>query len=143
MSRRQPSKTSVCGASGAGVESEPLARRITARNSGDEFPWVKGLRYVVIGAELQTDNPVGIAIAASDNDNGDRRLSAQAATDTQPVLPWQADIENDAIDFAAGHDPIQVTSAAGGGDLESMIGHAFRHHPADLGIVLDNGHAGD
>src|SRR5271166_4113364 len=68
-------------------------------------------------------------------------ISRATACRCSAVLSRQPDIQDHTIDFAAGHDPVQIAAGAGGADVETVVSHETDHHPADLRIIFHDGDA--
>src|SRR6478609_4104323 len=64
-------------------------------HSGDELARREGLRQVVVGADLETDDTVRLLVTRREHEDRHLRLRANLATDVEAVLPRQADVEQD------------------------------------------------
>ena len=111
-------------------------------DAGQQFARVAGLGEVVVGAELQPDDAVGVLAHGREHD--DRRAFAdrEAATDGQAVLARQHDVEHDQVDRAAVQGLLHLAGVAGGFDLVAVLAQEVGHDVADARIVVDHQNAG-
>ena len=65
-------------------------------NPGDELPRAEGLGHVVVGAQLETDDPVDLVVAGGDEqDGGPVVVRPHPAAHLDAVHAGQADVEDD------------------------------------------------
>ncbi len=86
----------------------PAQHRLHAR---EQLPQVDGLGDIVVGADLQADDPVDDFRRAGQHDDGDVGVLAEVSREREAVLAWHPDIENDDIDMLAGNDLAQGRAA--------------------------------
>jgi hypothetical protein len=63
-----------------------------------QFARAERLRNIVVGAEFESHDTIGLLVHAGEHDDRNRSLLAQAARDRHAVLAREAQIENDEID---------------------------------------------
>ena len=66
-------------------------------HAGDELLGAEGLDHVVVGAELETDELVGLLAPGGQHDDRHIRRSADLARDLQPVRAGQSKVEDDQV----------------------------------------------
>ena len=103
----------VCRLAAAGVESclaelerlgGPVDQRCSAEHGSDaggELAWRERLGHVVVGAELEADDPVGLVAAGRQQDHRQVAARADPAHQLQPVGAGQHDVEHDELRLLA------------------------------------------
>src|SRR5262249_28494984 len=69
-------------------------------DSGDQFPEREWLHHIIVGAQLQAENPVCLRRASRQEDYrevGPLRVGANCPADLQAVLVWQHDVQNQQV----------------------------------------------
>jgi hypothetical protein len=105
-------------------------------DTGQQLPRVERLRHVVIGAELQADNPVRLLAHGSQHDDRHIGLAAQPAGEVQPRLARQHQIQNDELVVAIGPGAAAVASIPHGGDPHAVLLQEAREQIANLPVVV-------
>ena len=95
------------------------------------------LRDVVVGAELEADDPVGLLVAGGQHDHRHGRALAHLAADVEPVHPGQADVEHDDADRVARQLDERVLAARDPDDRVAVALEVGAHEPGDRVVVLD------
>ena len=76
-------------------------RRRTVRTRANELVWRERLGDVVVGAQLETENAVGLLDSGSQHDDLDL-VRADPTQDVETGETWQHDVEHDEIGTKAG-----------------------------------------
>ena len=101
------------------------------------------LGHVVVGAGLEREHRVGLAVAGGDGDHvGGLARAAQAPADLDAVGPGpEPDVEQHEVEGLRGQ---RVERCAAVGRLDhdvAVAGQRSGHHLAQVGVVLDHEHA--
>ena len=83
-----------------------------------QFPRGKRLGDVVVRAELQPDEPVGLVDARGEHDDGDVGLAPQGPAHVQPIAAGQIEVEDDQVGSFAPRNGQGVAAVARGGHAE-------------------------
>jgi hypothetical protein len=118
-----------------GASSRPAEHRSHARH---QLFGTEGFDQVVIGAELEADDPVGLLAPRREHDDGRARRATKLARDVEPVHARQAEIEHDQV------GPVAPCARECGGSLahhrhlESGDLEEIAQRARDLHLVLDD-----
>ena len=155
LARGQPQRLPPFVTSRVRVDDEPVvreallaapsgsARRSTVRTRR-QLARRERLRHVVVGAELETDDPVGLLAAGRQHDHRQARARADPAAELEPVRPGQHEVEHDearrvALDELARPAPVGRLER-----LEALALQVADDDLADRRLVVDDenrGHA--
>ena len=89
--RRPPTSTT------SGASCSPCDAPQHGLHAGDELARVEGLRHVVVGADLQTDDPVDVVAARGEDDHGDVARLAELFADGEAVHLRHHHVEDDEV----------------------------------------------
>ena len=106
----------------------------------DELARRKGLRDVVVGAQLETEHAVQLLAARREHEDGDARALAQPAQEVQARGARQHHVEQDQVGRAGGtleHVP-HLAAVPRGGHEHRRIAQQPRDEAAHLAVVLDD-----
>ena len=113
------------------VEGEPLllrARRLGApqhgADAGRELARRERLRHVVVGAELEPDDPVGLLASRGEHDHRELRAGADPPAQLEAVRSGQHQVEHDEVG-PLGLD--QLARAVAVGRLQGAVPSRFRY----------------
>ena len=68
--------------------------------TGDQFPEPEGLDQIVIGANLQTENPIGFAVSRADHEDWGRVVGAtQFSAKIKAPHAWEHQVQDDEINI--------------------------------------------
>jgi hypothetical protein len=97
------------------------------------------LRYVVIRAKLQADNPIDLveAVARSDDD-GDVRARAYRAQKVQAVMLAETKVQDDETRLALREMTTQLAPVGGRACGKGMFLQVTRDHPSCSRVVIDD-----
>jgi hypothetical protein len=113
-----------------------------APDPGQEFPWIEGLGEVVVGADLQPDNPVDGFSGSGEHDDRNATAIPKLARQNEPILPRHFQIENDEADRPDTRHGIQSRAGRrdtfGCADLEFLPAQIFLKQIPHLGFVIDD-----
>ena len=107
---------------------------------GQELPGVERFRQVVVGPQLEPDDPVDVLPLGREHDDGDRRdlgNGADATADLEPVHPGQHEIEQDHVEAAPPEGRETARAVADHGDVDLVLAEILRHQGAQPGVVVD------
>jgi hypothetical protein len=77
-----------------------------------ELPQAERLRQIIVGAEFQSEDAIGLLTARGDHDDRDVELLMQPPAERQAILSRQHDVQNDQHDIAFGQaTPSQLAVA--------------------------------
>jgi hypothetical protein len=109
-------------------------------DAGHELPGGVGLGDVVVGADREPDDAVGLAVETGQHDHVGVAEGAQAATGLDPVDAGQVDVQHHQV---GGICPRQLQGAlrvGTDGDLEGLALEQPRGRGGELRVVLDDQH---
>jgi hypothetical protein len=109
-------------------------------HAGDDLARGEGLGDVVVGAELDADDPVDLVVAARQEQHGHVALRTQAAADLQPVHARHVDVEHDQIGRVlgdAGQRGLPVRGLRAG---EAGLFQREHEQLADVRVVVHDEH---
>src|SRR6266508_1898966 len=84
----------------------------------DQLLGAERLDHVVVGAELEADDPVGLVATGRQDDDRHARGPPQAAGHVEPVPPGQAEVEHDQVGLEAPRAGERGLAVTGNGHLE-------------------------
>jgi len=117
------------GAAGDGAEA------------GEEFAGGEGLRQVVVGADFEADDPVGLVAPGGEHENRDVGPGADAAEDFEAIDAGEHDVEDDGVPGAgagAGEGLLDAVEAGVGGcDGIAEGGEVVGEEAAEFPVVVD------
>lgn len=102
-----------------------------------QFARVERLRQIIVGAELQTENPIHILSTRRENQHGRVRSGAQFAQDVEPAHAGQQKIENHERMLAGARAFEAAHAVMHGFHLEPFCGEIFDENFAQLHIIVD------
>lgn len=118
-----------------------------APDAEDEFAGAEGFGDVVIGTELESEDPVHLGGPGGEDEDGDtfgERVALEAFADLEPVDVGEHEVEHDEVG-PLGPGGVEGLEAVGGGDDEEAAVAEFAHDQVpQIGFVIDHedlGHA--
>ena len=121
-----------------------VGRRVGAAQGGpqpgQQLVHAEGLGQVVVGAEVEGGDLVGLGLPHRQHDDGHGRPAPEAADHVEPVDAGQAEVEQDDVGVAGGR---QVEGLLPAGRLVDVVAAGLQVHgegPPDLGLVVDDQH---
>jgi hypothetical protein len=93
---------------------------------------------IVVGTDLETDDPVGGLVVSAQDDDPDVGQDSQLAGERKPVDPRQADVEDGKAHVFCGDEFRAALAVGHGGNPKAGVLEAVRNQGADGGIVLDD-----
>ena len=107
---------------------------------------VEGLGQVVVRAQLEPDDAVGVVAARDQHQDGRVRARADPPADLEAVQVGQHDVEEHGLEGPAGEEGEALLRPRGDRHLEAVPGQVLRDHGREMRIVLDHedavGHGG-
>ncbi len=107
-------------------------------DAGEQLAWVARLGQIIVSADFEADDAVGILAHRREHDDLWPFGTAQAAQDRQPILPGHHQIEDDRIKAPARERQIHRRSVAGLFHVETVSREEAPDQRAEFGIVIDN-----
>jgi hypothetical protein len=124
------------------MPSSTAARLLAAAqhgaDAGQQLARIARLGQVVVGAQFQADDAVGLLAHGRQHDDGGAVGGRQAAADGQAVLAGQHDVEHHQIDRASGQHLFHGAGVGRGLDGVAVATQEVGHDVADAGIVVDD-----
>ena len=109
-------------------------------DSSGELTGRERFDHVVIGAEFEAEDTIGLFGASGEQDHRDVRNFAHLGEDREPVELRQHDVENDEVRRGL-IDQVERGSSVGRfGHREALTGEVRGDHLAHHGLVVDNEH---
>jgi hypothetical protein len=108
---------------------------------GHHLPWAEGLGDVIVGAQLQSGDPVGLSRPSGhkdDRDLGERRRLAEVAAKIEAVAARQHDVEQKETGvgyFSGLHYPRTIQESRDG---EPRSFQMVTEEKRNIGLVLDH-----
>ena len=103
----------------------------------DHLGRAERLDHVVVGAQLETDDAVGLRAARGEHDDRHGRLAPQLAADLAPVAVRQRDVEQDEARVAAAEELQRGARRRRDDRLEALALERARERLGDRALVLD------
>jgi hypothetical protein len=97
---------------------------------------------VVVGAELEPDDAVGLGAAGGDHDHGQFALAAQDTADVAAVAVGQREVEQDEVRLGRPRGVERLLCGARHGRLEALAAEEAGERLGDRGLVLHDQDAG-
>ena len=95
MARSPNSRVAVCAvAAGCAAPAQDRA------HPGGQLGRGEGLHHVVVGTELEPEDPVGLVALGRDQDDGDVARAADGGQDVEAVLGGEHDVEDHEVGLA-------------------------------------------
>jgi len=107
-------------------------------DAGEELTRIERLCHIVVGAELEADNAVGLAVAGGEEDERDGVAAAQFAAQREAIIARHHDVEDDDVETTGLQRLEHLLAVAGLRHPHRMLGQEARQHGADLAIVIDD-----
>ena len=107
-------------------------------DTGPQFAQMKGLRYVIIGAELETDDAIDDIVRLREHQDGYVALRPKPPRDGKPVLAWHVDIENHEIGHAVRDDRVELSAPRRSCNGKVISVQILGDHGAKLWLVVDD-----
>ena len=109
---------------------------------GGELPGRERLGHVVVGAELEADDAVGLLAEGGEDDDGDGRRRPDPFAHLEAAEAGQHQVEHHQLRRVR-QRPVEPGGAVGGDlDLEALPGQVAPDDLGHGGVVFDNEHAG-
>ena len=99
---------------------------------------MKGLRDVIIRADLETDNAIEHLVAAGQHDDSDVGLGADLARERETVLPRHDDVEQNNVDRTCFQLHPHRHAIRNGADPKSLLLEIARQHLTNADVVVDD-----
>jgi hypothetical protein len=119
------------------------ARRGRAARAAQEGPQARNhlaarerLHDVVVGAELESDDAVGLRAAGREHDDRHLRPAAQLAAEVAPVAVGKGDVQQHDVGLRLGEADERVGHGVGDHRLESLARERARERLGDRALVL-------
>ena len=125
------------------VDADDLRRRRGPRAAEDraharhDLAHAEGLDDVVVGAELEPDDPVGLRPAGGDHDDRDVRAAPQLSADVAAVAVGQAQVEQHEVGPLLGGGAQRVGRRGGQDRAEPLALERVPERLRDRRLVLD------
>ena len=103
---------------------------------GDEFLRAEGFGHVIVRAEFQPEDFIGLLVPRGKDDHRNGGFLAQAARDIQPVDIRQAQIDDQQIRIPFMRGGKGLASVRGGQDLESGLDQIVTDQVRDFAFVV-------
>ena len=107
-------------------------------HSRDELSHTEGLHDVVVGAQLESDDPIGLVGSGGQDDDRDIRFATQTAHDIETVHPGEAEVENDGVGAVSMKGIDRRGSIGGHDDREADLVEIVPDEIGDSGFVIDD-----
>jgi hypothetical protein len=90
-------------------------------DTGEQFARAEGFGQVVVGADFEAEDAVGLTADRGQHDNRHPAASAQLPAQRETVLAGQHDVENDKIDLGAGQALHHRAAVGGDRDAKAVL----------------------
>src|SRR6185369_6517926 len=108
-------------------------------DTGQQFARIERLAQVIVGADLQPDDPIHVLAFGREHDDGRAVIGRpQAAADRKSVFARHHEVEYDQVGRFAQHEAVQGFPVLGQDDLESFLGQIAAQEVADSGVIVDD-----
>ena len=113
----------------------------SAQNVGDarrQFPPVKRLGDVVVGAGLEAAQSIGIVAECGKHDDADIEPPPQFGNGVEPIAGRHGAVEQDEIDGFLAQNPFHGVRVLGGEDAAILVLQKLHEHGADIVVVVND-----
>jgi hypothetical protein len=117
-------------------EARSIRRR--PKRSSASSAGIEGLGQIIVGADLQPDDPVGFLAARRQHEDRNLRARADLAADFEPVAIGQHHVEDDRVERFALDRRQALAAGEAAIDDETGRGQIVRHHGGQPCIVVDD-----
>jgi len=131
-------KLDVADAQVLGRGARPIRTSQHCPNTCHQLLGAEGLGDVVVGAELEANQLVGLVRAGGEHDDRHARVAAELSRHVQAVQPRQTEIQHDQVGPAAACEPDGARSLGRGQDLEARVLEVVACQAKDVGRVVDD-----
>ena len=135
--------TSLSSSSAASSGGASGLRRSTARTRAIEHLGTEGLGHVIVGAEIQAADDVGLLALGGQHDDGHGlgpRLAPQTLADGQPVEVGQHEVQEDQVGRLRGGGGQRLFARAHARHLVAFLQQVVADQFADVLLILDHQH---
>jgi len=94
--------------------------------------------HIVVGSELETDDPIGLLAAGGEHDDGDRRVTSDGAGDVVTVHAGQTEVEHHQVRLIRAGGGEGGGTGAGQHHVEARLGQVVPDQAGDLQLVIDD-----
>jgi len=115
----------------------PAQQRTNARQ---QLTRAEGFGEVVVGAQFEPHDAVGLVHAPGQHQDGNLRLLAQATRDLHAVFPGKPHVQDHDVDCLARHRVGQLPARCHRGHPQFVVGKVFGNQVAHGGIVVQRQH---
>ena len=105
---------------------------------GGQLGGGEGLHHIVVGAQLEAQDPVGLQALGRDQDHRHVAGAADGGQDVEAVLGGEHDVEDDQVGLAVAQAADGLGPGHGLGDLVALHLEQAAEHAPDLGVVVDH-----
>ena len=130
------------GCSGCVLVAVGLGAAQDGADAGDHLGAAERLDHVVVGAELEADDAVGLGAAGGEDDDRDAGAGADRAADVAAVAVGQVEVEQDQVGLEALGQLERPRRRARDVRLEPLAGERLGERLGDRALVLDEQDAG-
>jgi hypothetical protein len=109
-------------------------------HTSDELVQVERLRNVIVGAEIQTAQLVGLVTPRRHNQYRDTPVAPQRGTQLETARIRQHDVENDQIGRECSCARQRALAVSGPIHVEAFVQKVLAHECREVGIVFDDEH---
>jgi hypothetical protein len=107
-------------------------------DSGEQFARVERFGDIVVGAEFQADDAIGLLAHGGEHDDGDFRLGAQPSGEVEAGFAGQHQVEHDKLVVAVEPGASGFLAVADGGDADALLFKEAGEQVADFAVVIDD-----
>ena len=122
----------------------PRRRRAAKKvaHANCELAWRERLGHVVVGSELEADDPIGLFAERGEEDHRRVGASPDPATELEPVDPGKHHVEDDERGRFRLEDPLRLLAVAGLQRAVAVAAEVARDDVAHRRLVVDNENGG-
>ena len=105
---------------------------------GQKLARVERLRQIIVGADLESDDPVGLVAARRQHQDRRLRPDANSPADFEPVDVRQHHVEDDRVECSAVDRLQAVTAREAALDRKAGRSQIVEHHGRESRVVVDD-----
>ncbi len=136
--RRRGRRASSTAGWSRGERAGPLDPAQQGPDPGHDLAHPERLRDVVVGADAEPDEQVGLVGAGRQHEHRHGALGLDAATHLEPVEAGQHEVEHDEVGRVVGVSLHRAWPVEGLHDAKPLCHKAIRDRLVDRGVVLDD-----
>ena len=111
-------------------------------HAGEQFARVERLGQIIVRAQLQPGDPVGLLAHRGQHDDRHRGLAAQPAGEIGAAFAGEHEVKHDEVELALRPQSAALAGVLRGGDAEALALEEAGEQVTDFAVIVDDEQAG-